>query len=164
MTKHSKKDKPKAEQKSELEAKAEEYLNGWKRAQADYQNLQREWQDKQTTFMSNAREALLQDLLPVLDNLKQALAHTPDEVKDGNWITGLQHIETQWLKLLEEWGIQPIDTTGEFDPKLHEAIGTDENVDEGVIVKEAQGGYKNGDKILVPARVIVGSKISKDNK
>lgn len=151
-------------EENELEAKAQEYLNGWKRAQADYQNLQREWQEKQSSFMSTAREALLQDLLPVMDNLKQALEHTPEAVKGSNWLTGLEHIENQWLKMLNEWGIERINTEGEFNPTLHEAIGTDENTAEGVIVKEVQGGYKRGEKILVPARVIVGSKtISQDN-
>jgi molecular chaperone GrpE len=143
---------------NEWEAKAEEYLNGWKRAQADYQNLQREWQNKQGSFISNAREGLLQDLLPVFDNLKQALLHTPDQIKGTNWLTGLEHIETQWLKLLEQWSIEPIDTSGEFNPNIHEAVGADENTDENMIAKEVQGGYKCGEKVLVPARVIVGSK------
>lgn len=141
------------------QTKAEEYLNGWKRAQADYQNLQREWQTKQSSFMQAARESLLLELLPVMDNLKQAVLHTPDDIKDTNWLMGINHIETQWLKMLSDWGIEQIETADKvFDPNLHEAVGMDENFAEGVIVKEVQGGYKTNDKVLMPARVIVGSK------
>lgn len=141
------------------EAKANEYLQGWQRAQADYQNLQREWLERQRQFMPVAREQLLLEIVPVLDNLKQALAHTPVDVQGGEWIKGLEYIEAQWLKLLENWGIEMIKTTDQsFDATQHEAVGTDENVDEGLIAREVQGGYKSGGRVLVPARVIVGSK------
>ena len=143
----------------DYEAKANEYLQGWQRAQADYQNLQREWQERQRQFMPVAREQLLLEIVPVLDNLKQALLHTPTEVQGGEWIKGLEYIETQWIKLLDGWGIEMINTTGQiFDAKQHEAVGTDEAVEEGMIAREVQGGYKSGERVLVPARVIVGSK------
>lgn len=139
--------------------KEEEYLNGWKRAQADYQNLQKEWLAKQATFMTTAREALLFEIIPVLDNLNQALQHLPAEITESEWTNGLKHIQTQWLNMLSGWGIKPIVTVGEqFDPKRHEAFGADDTAPDGQIVRELQGGYETNERVLIPAKVVVGTK------
>ncbi|OGL86036.1 nucleotide exchange factor GrpE, partial [Candidatus Uhrbacteria bacterium RIFCSPLOWO2_02_FULL_48_12] len=61
------------EKVKELERQAEENFAGWQRARADYQNLKKEWEKKQTQFMVEAKKILLAEILPIYDHLKQAM-------------------------------------------------------------------------------------------
>ena len=74
---------------------AEEYLSGWKRAKADYQNLQKKMEKEREDWIKFASESLIEELLPVAENFEQAIAHVPKEHKDNDWVTGLVHIKKQ---------------------------------------------------------------------
>ncbi len=150
----------------ELRAKCEEYLNGWKRAQADYHNLEREIDQKKSEWIKMANADLLAQLLPIYDNLKLALKHVPEEQKKSDWVVGIEHIKNQLSKLLEENGIEEIKTIGEkFNPELHEAVSVVKSdkhkketgqIDKGGLIKEeVRPGYKLNGKVLYPAKVIV---------
>lgn len=150
----------------ELRAKCEEYLNGWKRAQADYHNLEREIDQKKSEWIKMANADLLAQLLPIYDNLKLALKHVPEEQKKSDWVVGIEHIKNQLNKLLEENGVEEIKTVGEkFNPELHEAVSVAKSdkhkkeagqVDKGGLIKEeVRPGYKLSGKVFYPAKVIV---------
>ena len=150
----------------ELRAKCEEYLNGWKRAQADYHNLEREISQRKSEWIKMANADLLIQLLPIYDNLKLALRHVPDEQKKSDWVIGIEHIKNQLNKLLEENGVEEIKTVGEkFNPELHEAVsvaksgkqkeGVKQPDKSGLIKEEMRPGYKLNGKVLYPAKVVV---------
>lgn len=156
----------------ELRAKCDEYLNGWKRAQADYHNLEREINQKKSEWIKMANADLLMQLLPIYDNLKLALKHVPTEHKKSDWVVGIEHIKNQLSKLLEDNGVEEIKTVGEeFNPVWHEAVSMAEEGREsqkdkkqknkqwlsksGLIKEEVRPGYKLNGKVLYPAKVVV---------
>lgn len=142
----------------ELEAKCEEYLNGWKRAKADYQNLEKEMSNRLSQTGELATALILAKFLPLVDNMARALSHVPVEEKDKEWASGLTQIEKQFTQILSDLQIKKISALGvKFDPKIHEAIGERESDgEEGMVLEEAQAGYIWKDKVLRPAKVIVG--------
>ena len=105
---------------NKLQDKCEEYLSGWKRAQADYHNLEKEMANKRQEWVKMANADILIQLLPVYDNLKLALKHAG---KRSDWVIGVEHVANQFRKVLEENGVEEIETVGqEFDPEIHEAF------------------------------------------
>jgi len=147
--------------------KCEEYLNGWKRAQADYHNLQKETEKQKAEWIKMANADLLMSFLPVYDNLKLALQHMPKEEKYTDWVIGIEHIKNQFKKVLTDNGIEEIKTVGmEFNPELHEVVAAREADNEksssgdnkdskDIIKKEIRPGYLLKGKVLYPAKVII---------
>ena len=150
--------KQKVKTMEELEQKMGEYMRGWQRAQADYQNLQKETQQWKQEFVQYAKADFILELLPVYSHYKTALEHIPKEDKNKDWVQGIQHIFQQLKTLLDKFNIKEIKTIGEeFDHNMHEAVGheVDETQDDDVVLKEVQPGYMLGDKTLQPAKVII---------
>ncbi len=162
-TKATKKKAPKKEKKlTELEkvqAQAEEYLNGWKRAQADYQNLQKETETRLKEVQKFATESLLLQLIPIVDHFKYAFKGIPEEERSSNWIVGVEHIQTNFLRILEEHGIEVIESVGkEFDTDLHEAVEEVEGAEgqkSGTVAEEMTTGFKMNGKVMQCAKVKV---------
>jgi molecular chaperone GrpE len=144
--------------KKELEQvkkKAEEYLAGWQRAKADYLNLQKETEKRIQEVAAFTTANLIIELLPIYDNLKQALSHQP---KGSDWAKGIEQIKKQFDEFFKKLGIEPIKTVGErFNPEFHEAVSHEkkEGVESGVIFEEVSAGYKMGDKVVRVAKVKV---------
>jgi len=141
----------------ELEKKAEEYLAGWQRARADYENLQKESQQKQIALSETIKTDLINKLLPILNSFNQAFKSVPNDKANDSWIKGFEFIKKQFEQALKEWGIEPIKTIGEkFDHNLHEAVAEQESDKEsGIIIKEVMPGFKLNKKTIVFAKVIV---------
>ena len=141
----------------------EEYLAGWKRAQADYQNLKKETEREKVEYAKYANERLLSDILPAIDQFHLALSHLPPENAEQktwvNWITGLKAVGTLWDQAAKAAGLDRIAASGAFDPKLHEAVGSEvaEGQESGSIVRVMQEGWALYGKVLRPARVIIAS-------
>lgn len=160
----SKSDKKDIEKEiNELQQQAEEYLTGWKRAKADYANLQRKTQEQQADIVKFANKNLILELLPVHNNFKYALNFIPKDQKDSDWVVGLKHIKNQLDEFLKKLNVEEIKTEGEkFDPNLHEAISQEQrdNLDEDTIIKELESGYTLNGQTIRPAKVIVSTKPS----
>ncbi|MEK7512107.1 MAG: nucleotide exchange factor GrpE [Patescibacteria group bacterium] len=172
----------KAMSADELEKKCEEYLNGWKRAQADYQNLVKEFDGRRNDYVRFANVNLIIDLLPILDNFKSAFNQIPEVEKNSPWVTGFSYIKKQLEDFLAREGVESIKTVGEtFNHEEHEAVdneGEGEDGDEGnddatadkqgdknedsavkqVVTKEVRPGYKLNNKIVQVAKVVVAKK------
>jgi molecular chaperone GrpE len=103
------------------------------------------------------RERLLNLFLPAVDNLERALAQ-PQETNDA-LRQGVELTHREIMRRLEGEGVTRLETVGQpFDPELHEAVATIlSQAEAGTIVKELEAGYKLGDKLLRPARVIVAA-------
>ena len=100
----------------ELERQAEENFAGWQRARADYQNLKKEWEKRQTQFMVEAKKILLAEILPIYDHLKQAMNIPHNGNHFLEWRRGIEQIKGQWDALLKRWKVEEVPTVGEkFD-------------------------------------------------
>jgi molecular chaperone GrpE len=136
--------------------KAEEYLAHWQRAQADFINYKRRTEAERQEFNSFANANLVLAILPVLDDLERALDAIPEEFADHDWVEGVRLVERKLKTILEGQGVKPILSLGmAFDPNYHEAM-RQEKGEEGVVIGELQKGYILNDKLLRPAKVVVG--------
>lgn len=129
-----------------------------KRALADYRNLERRVQDDALGFAHRSRAELVVKLLPVLDSLDQATAGAGETETHSGWFQGVVMAVKQLRQVLAEEGLVEIDTSGQFDPNLHEAIDLQEG-DNDKILEVAQRGYTLNGKVIRPARVIVGRTV-----
>lgn len=123
------------------------------RALADYDNLVKRTEAEKAVWMSFARRDLLIKLLPVIDSLETAQKHLKDQ--------GLDLVLGQIKKIFDEEGIAEIETGGEFDANLHEAIDTSAGGKKNMIAEVLQKGYRfvNGEVIRhAKVRVWKGEK------
>lgn len=154
-------DEAKKKKKDHWEALAKEYLDGWQRERAAFENYKKEEVQHLEEFKLRLARNFLAKLLPILDSFDLALKGTPDEVKQSPWFTGYTYIKKQFEDMLREEGIEAIQTEGQpFDPRFHEAIESEEGEGQGalVVVQELQKGYRLKEYILRPARVRVSRK------
>ena len=130
----------------------------WKRALADYQNLQKETAKEKAEFVKFANSAILMEILPVYENLKTSLEHA-DENNHDAWLKGIKHVIKQFENILKDNGVEiinPVDS--EFNPAEHEAVEKMETDDEkqvNKIAKVVKIGYKLHDRVIQAAKVVV---------
>ena len=142
--------------------KAAEYLASWQRAQADFVNYKRRTEQERLEFNSFANASLVRHILPVLDDLERALEAVPAKYKKHDWVEGVRLVERKFKTTLEGQGVKQILSLGmAFDPNFHEAIRQGKG-EEGIVVGELQKGYMLNDKLLRPARVVVGNGESEE--
>lgn len=138
------------QEKEHLKKRVEELDNSYKRALADYQNLQKRVLEERSDWLRIANRELLLRLLPVLDTLILAQIHIQDD--------GLKVTIGQFLDTLKAEGVVKIETKDkDFDPQLMECIASIEG-EEGKVIDEVRSGYMLYDKVLRPAQVRVGAK------
>ena len=163
-----KKDKQKLKDlRSELKqakAEAREHLTALQRARADYVNLKRELDEVKDVTKRKTTEKVLGDFLPVLDSFDMAMGNKQAwEAVDKNWRVGVEYIYSQLKTALENHGVEAIDQVGvDFDPMLHEPMETKETDDGSLdhkIERVIQKGYRMGDRVMRPARVVVWKKL-----
>lgn len=138
-------------EKAEAEALKElvgEFEDKYKRALADYQNLQKRVSEERFELIKSANKEILLRLLPVLDTLMLANQHIQNE--------GLSVSINQFLDTLKSEGVIRVKTVGEdFDPHTMECVTTEEG-DENKVLEEVRAGYLLNDRVLRPAQVKVG--------
>ena len=140
------------------QAKANEYLEGWQRARADFANYKRRVERDQAQTYQNAAASILKRYLGVIDDLERALKSRPKDGDGAAWAEGIELIYRKLLSFLESEGIQPMDAEGKpFDPNLHEAILSEDSDqhESGQVIEVLQQGYLLGEKVLRPAMVRV---------
>jgi molecular chaperone GrpE len=140
------------------QARADEYLEGWQRARADFANYKKRVERDQSQTYQNATASILKRYLSILDDLERALKTRPQDGEGAAWSEGIELIYRKLLSILESEGIQRMEADGvQFDPNLHEAIMSEESDqhESGQIIEVLQQGYLLGDKVLRPAMVRV---------
>ena len=140
----------------ETERARDEYLALAQRVQADFENYRKRAVRDQERLVAHAHERLVHELLPVLDDLERTL-EAAERHEEAALVDGVRLVERSLRKALEKEGLREIDTTGAFDPHVHEALLTQprEDAEPGSVVEVVQRGYRLGDKVVRPARVIV---------
>ena len=139
------------------QAEAEANLNDLKRLAADFDNYRKRAAREQEALFVRAGERVVKELLPVLDDLERAL-EAAEEHEEAKLEEGVRLVHRQLADILRRQGLAEIETDGAFDPHVHEALlaqpGGD-GVEPGHVLQVLQKGYRLGDHVLRPARVIV---------
>jgi len=149
---------------AEEKAKAEANLAGWQRAQADFINYKRRSEQEKDEISQFAKSVFMLSLLPIVDDWERALASIPDEAANTSWVEGIRLMERKLRGILEAQGLSPITAVGEpFDPNLHEAAMEGKG-EEGIVIAELQKGYKFNDRVIRPAKVVVGNGEEEEDK
>jgi len=151
------------EQVTALQAEAASAKDNWIRTAADFENFKKRAARERTEAAQFANAALLQKLIPILDNFE--MAQTAAQSAQGDKLASLQSgiamIQQQLKSALLETGLEEIDAAGKlFDPTLHEAVSQKETTDvpEGHVVQQLRKGYKLRERLLRPATVIVATR------
>ena len=148
---------------AELQQQIVELTEALQRERADVMNVRRQHDEQINMLKSMVKANVVQDLLPVIDNFDRALKHVPADLKDNDYVKGVQGVVKQFEKTLADMGVERIKTVGEvFDPHFHEAISMEEG--DGhveVVCEELQSGYRLGDNVLRHAMVKVKTEAEK---
>ena len=144
----------------EITTKAEEYLDGWQRARADFANYKKRVLRENADIRQMARGEVIKLYLDIADDLGRALQEKPESGEEGTWADGIEIIFQKLRSRLETEGIKPMNPLGEeFDPNIHEALMKEESdeYESGQIIEVMQEGYWIGEKVLRPALVRVAA-------
>jgi molecular chaperone GrpE len=146
------------EQVAALEVERDEHLNDLKRVAAEFENYRKRVLRDQESLVARAHERLVKELLPVLDDLERALA-AAEEHEEAKLEEGVRLVHRELAAALEREGLAEIETNGVFDPHVHEALLSQPSSDqaEGTVLEVVQKGYRLGDRVLRPARVVVAA-------
>lgn len=143
---------------AEAESKAQEYLDGWQRARAEFANYKKRVERDQASVRQMAAANIYKNYLEVIDDIERALKDRPEDGEGATWASGIELIYRKLLSNLEVDGITVMVTQDQFfDPNIHEAISSEdtEDFESGQIVEVLKNGYLVGDKVLSPALVRV---------
>jgi len=141
-----------------LETEKAELRDRMLRIAAEFENWKKRARREQTDAEHKAREAVLRDMLEVLDNLERATAATGGTSDLNSIQQGVSLVLRLFNSKLERYDVRPVDAKGKpFDPRLHDAISQVPSADvpPGTVISELQKGYKLGDRLLRPAAVVV---------
>jgi molecular chaperone GrpE len=142
---------------TEAEAKRDEYLDDLKRLAADFENYRKRAARDQENLIARAHERLVKELLPVLDDLERAL-EAVGQHEEAKIEEGVRLVERELRQALAREGLVEIETNGSFDPHVHEALLTQtSDHDDGTVLEVIQKGYRLGDHVLRPARVVISA-------
>jgi molecular chaperone GrpE len=147
-------------------AKADENWEKYVRISADFDNYKKRALRERQDAIKYANEALLEKLLPIVDNFEAALsAANSTQAGQGTNVDslrmGIQMIYTQLKNYLADAGVEEIDALNKpFDPNLHEAVSQEASADspEGQVLRQMRKGYRYRDRLIRPSMVVVAKK------
>jgi molecular chaperone GrpE len=148
-------ERPEAVELEALRNENEELIDTLQRLQADFDNYRKRAARDQEALVARAGERIVKELLPVLDDLERAL-EAAEQHEEAKMEEGVKLVHRQLEQLLAKEGLAPVETDGKFDPHVHEALLTQpSSAEEGSVIEVLQKGYRLGDRVLRPARVVV---------
>jgi molecular chaperone GrpE len=142
----------------QLQAKADENMAGWQRAKADYANLEKSWQERQSQFLEMAKGATVLEILPILNHFSLAVEHIPADQLSQGWVQGIIHIQRELQQLIEKLGVQQMPDPQMFDPAMHESVAHEESdKPPGTVLRTTRPGYILNNRVIQTAQVVVSS-------
>ena len=140
-----------------LQAERDELFDRLQRLAAEFDNFRKRNARENAALTARANERLVKELIPVLDDLGRAL-EAATEHEEAKLEEGVRLVHRALSELLVKEGLAEIGTEGKFDPHVHEALlSQPSDAEEGSVIEVVQKGYKLGDKVLRPARVVVAA-------
>ena len=138
-----------------LTQERDDYLDRLQRLKAEFDNYRKRAARDQESLVARSTERLVKELLPVVDDLERALEaaakHEEAKLEDG-----VRLVHRALRDTLAREGLVEIETDGKFDPHVHEAlVAQPSEADEGSVIDVVQKGYRLGDRVLRPARVVI---------
>jgi len=135
----------------------EELKDRYVRKLAEFENHKKRSERERQEYFKIALAGFVHDFLPIMDNFERALAHARPEDLETDFGQGVVIIRKQLGELWKRYGLIPIDTSGPFDPNLHEAVATEQNESAApnAILEELQKGYFLNDRLIRPSFVKV---------
>ncbi len=126
---------------------------------AEFENVRKRAEREKAEAYRAALISFVKDFLPIADSFERALAHAPQEALRTDFGRGVALIDRQIAELWRKYGVTEVDTSGSFDPNLHEAVATQEvpGAPRDAIMEVLRKGYRVGDKLLRPASVRVAA-------
>ena len=126
------------------------------RLAAEFDNYKKRAAREREQYTALANERIVKELLPILDDLERALG-AAEEHQEAQLEEGVRLVHRSLASLLERNGLTQIETEGKFDPHIHEALLAQpaEEKESGDVLDVIQKGYRIGDRVVRPARVIV---------
>jgi molecular chaperone GrpE len=143
---------------AQLQRERDEYLALAQRTQADFDNFRKRAVRDRAVSGARAKAELVRELLPVVDNLERALQTARDGEQD--LAAGVRLVLAELTGVLQRTGVEPIDAQRQtFDPTVHDALSTrvEEGADPGVVIEVVEKGYRLGESVIRPARVVVSA-------
>ncbi len=163
MTDDRVQEEPAAEELDELEPlealakERDEYLDALQRLKAEFDNYRKRVARDQQELAARAHERLVRELVPVLDDLERAL-EAAAEHEEAKLEEGVRLVHRALADALAKEGLAEIETDGKFDPHSQEALlSQPSDEEEGTVIQVLQKGYKLGDRVLRPARVVISA-------
>ncbi len=146
------------EELDQIRSTQEDLKNQLKRAVADYQNLEKRVAEGRQEINSWAVTNLMRQIAQVMHYFDQAFKGVSEEEQKSNWFKGVKMANLQLAQVLQNEGLEEIETDGQFDPALHEAVDTRDGENDRIL-EVVEKGYRLNGKILKPAKVVVGKKL-----
>lgn len=146
-------------EKDTRSAEEENLNNKLLRLQADFLNYKNRTEKEKVSSYSNAVADVMQDLLPVIDNLERALE--TDKSEDNSFKDGIKMVYTQFVGILDKKGVKEIEALHkQFDHNLHYGVAfdADTEAEDGTIIEVFQKGYSLRDKVIRPSMVKIAKK------
>jgi molecular chaperone GrpE len=146
---------PEVDELEALRNERDELLDTLQRLQAEFDNYRKRVARDQQSLVTRAHERLVNELLPVLDDLERALeaanAHEEAKLEEG-----VALVARSLAEILRKEGVEEVATDGKFDPHVHEALlSQPSEAEEGSVIEVLQKGYRLGDRVIRPARVVI---------
>jgi molecular chaperone GrpE len=144
------------DQVAALAVERDEYLELAQRIQADFENYRKRAAREQERLIAHAHERLVRELLPILDDLERTL-EAAERHEEAKLVEGVKLVEQSLRRALAKEGLAEIEAEGAFDPHVHEALLTKpgDGAEAGTVLEVVQRGYRVGDRVVRPAKVIV---------
>ncbi len=140
-----------------LQAERDQLFDRLQRLAAEFDNFRKRAARERAEVYARANERLVKELIPILDDLGRAL-EAAAEHEEAKLEDGVRLVHRALSDLLKKEGLAEIETDGKFDPHVHEALLSEpSDEEEGSVIEVVQKGYKLGDKVLRPARVVVAA-------
>jgi molecular chaperone GrpE len=140
-----------------LQADRDRLFDRLQRLAAEFDNFRKRSVREQAAFAGRANERIVKELIPILDDLGRAL-EAASQHEEAKLEEGVRLVHRSLADLLAKEGLAEIETEGKFDPHVHEALlSQPSDAEEGSVIEVVQKGYKLGDKVLRPARVVVAA-------
>jgi len=138
--------------------KADEYLELAQRTKADFENYRKRAAREAAAAQERGVAKLVKELLPAVDNLDRALGAAEAASNGEDLLSGIKLVHADVIAALARCGVEPYSPQGErFDPEHHEAVAQQpvEGAEAGTVVEVYQRGYRMGDAVIRPAKVVV---------